>query len=114
MEASVIGVAGAGAWGMALANAAIAAGRDVILWGRDPVRMRALQTTRRSDRVAGVELAPAVEATFDIDKLALCDAILLATPAQASREAATRLAALPGSAPLVSCARASNAARTRS
>ena len=32
---NVIGVAGAGAWGVALANAAAAAGRTVILWGRD-------------------------------------------------------------------------------
>ena len=31
----VIGVAGAGAWGVALANAAAAAGRTVVLWGRD-------------------------------------------------------------------------------
>ena len=37
--------------------------------------------------------------------LARCDAILVAAPAQSSRELATRLAALPGSAPLVSCAK---------
>ena len=38
---NVIGVAGAGAWGVALANAAAAAGRTVILWGRDEAGMRA-------------------------------------------------------------------------
>ena len=32
---STIGVAGAGAWGVALANVAARAGRRVILWGRD-------------------------------------------------------------------------------
>ena len=100
-----IGVAGAGAWGMALANAAAAAGRGVVLWGRDGARVRALAATRRSDRLPGVILAGTVEATSDLDNLARCDAILLATPAQSSREMATRLTGAPGSAPLVSCAK---------
>ena len=100
-----IGVAGAGAWGMALANAAAAAGRSVVLWGRDDGRMRAIAATRRSDRLPGVVLAPAVQATSVLDDLARCDAILVATPAQSSREVAGRLAGAPGSAPLVSCAK---------
>ena len=104
-RANVIGVAGAGAWGMALANAAAAAGRGVVLWGRDAERMQAFAATRRSDRLPGVDLARAVEATAELDDLARCDAILVAVPAQSSREAAMRLAALPGSAPLVSCAK---------
>jgi len=104
-RANVIGVAGAGAWGMALANAAAAAGRGVVLWGRDAGRMQAFAATRRSDRLPGVDLARVVEATAELDDLAQCDAILVAVPAQSSREAAMRLAALPGSAPLVSCAK---------
>jgi glycerol-3-phosphate dehydrogenase (NAD(P)+) len=90
---------------MALANAAAAAGRSVVLWGRDETGMRLIAATRRSDRLAGVVLADAVEATSDLIDLARCDAILVATPAQASREMATRLAAAAGSAPLVSCAK---------
>jgi glycerol-3-phosphate dehydrogenase (NAD(P)+) len=103
--AKTIGVAGAGAWGMALANAAAAAGRGVVLWGRDDTRMRVIAQTRRSDRLPGVVLAHAVQATSDLRDLARCDAILVATPAQSSREMATRLAEAPGSAPLVSCAK---------
>ena len=103
--ANVIGVAGAGAWGMALANAAAAAGRAVILWGRDGDRMRALAATRRSERLPGVDLASAVEATSDLEALARCDAILVATPAQSSRDMALRLAIVSGSAPLVICAK---------
>ena len=103
--ANPIGVAGAGAWGMALANAAAAAGRGVVLWGRDDTRMRVIAQTRRSDRLPGVVLAHAVQATSDLDDLARCGAILVATPAQSSREMATRLAEAPGSAPLVSCAK---------
>jgi glycerol-3-phosphate dehydrogenase (NAD(P)+) len=102
---NVIGVAGAGAWGVALANAAAAAGRTIILWGRDDARMRAIATTRRIDRLPGVDLARGVEATSDLRDLAPCDAILVATPAQSSREMALRLATAPGSAPLVTCAK---------
>jgi glycerol-3-phosphate dehydrogenase (NAD(P)+) len=104
-ETNPIGVAGAGAWGMALANAAAAAGRDVVLWGRDARRMSALKTTGRSDRLPGVRLAFEVEATGDLGELARCKAVLVATPAQATRDMATRLATLPGSAPLVACAK---------
>ena len=38
-----IGVIGAGAWGTALANAAAKAGRDVILHGRDPALIDAIE-----------------------------------------------------------------------
>jgi glycerol-3-phosphate dehydrogenase (NAD(P)+) len=103
--ANVIGVAGAGAWGLALANAAAAAGRTVILWGRDEAQIRAIATTRRSNRLSGVDLARAVEATSDLEDFARCDVILVATPAQASREVAMRLASVPGTAPLVACAK---------
>ena len=102
---NVIGVAGAGAWGVALANAAAAAGRTVILWGRDEAGMGALAATRRSDRLPGVALARAVEATSDLVDFAGCDAILVAAPAQSTRELAMRLATAPGSAPLVACAK---------
>ena len=102
---SSVGVAGAGAWGLALANAAAAAGSTVVLWGRNAEAMAALQATRLSDSLPGVRLAQAVEATGDLDRLAGSAAILVATPAQATREAAGRLAQLPGSAPLVTCAK---------
>jgi glycerol-3-phosphate dehydrogenase (NAD(P)+) len=104
-QRSAIGVAGAGAWGMALATAAAAAGRDVVLWGRDPERMRRFAATRLSDRLPGVQLAAAVTATSDIRELAPSAAILVAVPAQAMRDAAAGLAALPGSSPLVACAK---------
>jgi glycerol-3-phosphate dehydrogenase (NAD(P)+) len=67
--------------------------------------MRVLQETRRTERLPGVDLASAVEATPDLTALGKCDAILVATPAQASRAMAAELARLPGSAPLVSCAK---------
>ncbi len=102
---TVIGIAGAGAWGMALANAAAAAGRDVVLWGRDPERMLGFEASRVSDKLPGVRLAALVRATADLEELGPCCAVLVAVPAQSTREAAARLAVLPGSAPLVTCAK---------
>ena len=104
-ENSTVGVAGAGAWGTALANVAAAAGRNVVLWGRNPPAMAELEATRRSDKLPAVRLAAAVRATADLDQLARCDAILVAAPAQATREVTLGLASLPGSAPLVTCAK---------
>jgi len=102
---TVVGVAGAGAWGLALANAAAAAGSTVVLWGRDPIRIAALEATRLSDRLPGTPVSERVAATAELDALAECEAILVATPAQSTREAAARLAALPGAAPFVACAK---------
>src|ERR1700733_12909326 len=93
----------AAARGVPLAYAGAAAGRTVILWGRDETRMRAMAATRRSDRLPGVDLARAVETTADLLELGRCDAILVAAPAQSSREIVLRLATIPGSAGLVSC-----------
>ena len=101
----VVGVAGAGEWGVALANAAAAAGHPVVLWGRDAGRMAALEATRTSDKLPGVRVSARVAATADLAALGSCEAILVATPAQATREAAGQLAALPGSAALVACAK---------
>jgi glycerol-3-phosphate dehydrogenase (NAD(P)+) len=101
-----IGVAGAGAWGIALANAAASAGRSVALWGRDGAAMAELQRGRHSPRLPGVPLAEGVRASADLAALETSDAILMATPAQATREMATRLAAAPRARrPLVICAK---------
>jgi glycerol-3-phosphate dehydrogenase (NAD(P)+) len=102
---SAIGVAGAGAWGIALANAAAASGQNVVLWGRNPERMLELNTTRLSDKLPSVRLADSVRVTSDIGQLSACVALLVAAPAQATRQVAARLAALSGSAPLITCAK---------
>jgi len=68
--------------------------------------MDELQSSRRSERLPGLALAPGVRAIADLEALKDCDAILLATPAQATREMASRLAsALPSPRPLVICAK---------
>ena len=100
-----IGIAGAGAWGVALAGAAANAGRQVTLWGRDADAMRKWRDARRGHRLPGVELPRRVAATSELIDLARADAILLVTPAQATRAAAGHLAALLPPRPLAICAK---------
>ena len=103
---STLGVAGAGAWGLALANVAATAGRRAILWGRNADEMRELARTRQSPRLVGVRLADDLTISADIAALAQCEAILVVVPAQATREVAALLASvLPRIAPLIACAK---------
>jgi glycerol-3-phosphate dehydrogenase (NAD(P)+) len=102
-----IGIAGAGAWGLALANAAAVAGRAVVLWGRDVERTARLAACREDEaRLPGVRLADAVRVTGEAACLGTADAVLLAVPAQAMRGVAGRLGpCLAAAAPVVSCAK---------
>ncbi|MBS9478203.1 NAD(P)H-dependent glycerol-3-phosphate dehydrogenase [Ancylobacter radicis] len=102
-----IGVAGAGAWGTALANAAARAGREVVLWSRDGAAIAAMEASRvNRAHLPGVELASSVSLSTSLHSLSTCDAVLLVVPAQASREVAHALAAeLPPGTPLVTCAK---------
>jgi glycerol-3-phosphate dehydrogenase (NAD(P)+) len=106
-EFSTIGVAGAGAWGIALANVAANAGRKVVLWGRNRQEMAALAERRENPRrLAGVRLAASVAAVSDIAAFASCDAALVVVPAQATRAAAVALASeLSAGVPVVACAK---------
>ena len=98
-----VGVIGAGAWGTALAVAAARAGQRVVLWGRDPVAMRALTASRRNDaHLPGIDLPAAIEPTADPAGLAAADPVLLAVPAQALRTVA---GLAPPAARLVICAK---------
>jgi glycerol-3-phosphate dehydrogenase (NAD(P)+) len=101
-----IGVAGAGAWGLALANAAARAGRRVILWGRSPEAMQRLGETRQSAYLPGTILADEVVVSANIGDLAQCQAALVVVPAQHTRIVARQLAEiLPHEAPLTACAK---------
>jgi glycerol-3-phosphate dehydrogenase (NAD(P)+) len=106
MAISTIGVVGAGAWGLALAIAAQRAGRAVRLWGRQSPALAELAATRGSPRLPGVVLPAEIELVGGLGELRGCDALLLATPAQAARATARRLAAaLSDRPPLVVCAK---------
>lgn len=101
-----VAVIGAGAWGTALANSAARAGRDVILWARDPAVIAAIAEKRESPRLPGIRLDDRIAATGAIADVAHADAILLAVPAQDLRVAAKALGSHARvGVPIVACAK---------
>ncbi len=78
----MIGVAGAGAFGTALAVTWARAGAEVILWGRDPETMATARTTRTLPRLPDIELPPGIRPTADLADLAPCGILVLAVPTQ--------------------------------
>lgn len=78
----MIAVAGAGAFGTALALV-LAAREGVTLWGRDAGAMAAMAATRANPRLPGAVLPDAVLPTADAGALAGAEVVVLAVPAQA-------------------------------
>ena len=102
-----IAIAGAGAWGTALAVVARAAGREVVLWARRESLARTIaETGRNPDYLNGVALGPGIAATADPEAAAGADALLLAVPAQAVRGTSALFAPhLAPSMPVAVCAK---------
>lgn len=75
-------IAGAGAFGTALAIA-LAAGSDITLLGRDPAEADRMRTTRRNPRrLPGADIPGAVTITADPACLTAAEVVLLCLPAQ--------------------------------
>lgn len=106
-ELAQVGVAGAGAFGTALALVAHKAGRQVTLWGRDQAQMDAIRSARENTAyLPGIAIPPALNLTAALSDLRNSDIILLAVPAQATRVTAERLAGgLKRGAAVVACAK---------
>lgn len=103
---NTVAVIGAGAYGTALACAATRAGRKVTLYARSAEAAAQIKATRQNPKLPGISLDASIEITADIAEAARADIILLATPAQHLREAATYLAPLIRvSTPVVACAK---------
>jgi glycerol-3-phosphate dehydrogenase (NAD(P)+) len=98
----VIAIAGAGAFGTALA-VALCATREVALWGRDGPAMTAMAETRANPRLPGVPLPPALAVTSDPQALARAELLLLAVPAQALRGFLADHAEALARKPLIAC-----------
>lgn len=101
-----IAIVGAGAWGTALANAAARAGRDVFLYARDSAAAEQIARTRENPKLPGIQIAKTITVTSDLAQAGKAEAVLLVTPAQSLREAATALAPhlAPGT-PVIVCAK---------
>lgn len=99
----MIGVAGAGAFGTALAVSLARDGRPVTLWARDGNAAAQMHETRDNPRLPGVALPEPIFVTGDVAQLKACDTILLATPAQALRGFLTENAVRFAGKNLVAC-----------
>ena len=104
MSIERIAVLGGGAWGTALADAAVRAGRKVTLWEFDAANAEHLHKKRESKFLPGFRINDAIEVVRDLATPA--DAILLVVPAQATRSVAKQLAAsIANKTPVVVCAK---------
>jgi glycerol-3-phosphate dehydrogenase (NAD(P)+) len=92
-EIRTIGVVGAGAWGTALAQVAARAGREVVLWAREPEVVESIRGHRENSLfLPGVELDGSIKVSGHIEALATSDMILAVPPAQHVRTTLTALA----------------------
>lgn len=101
-----IGVIGAGAWGTALAQTLALAGRDVLLWAREPEVLDDVNQRRaNSIFLPGVALAPSLNATGDLQAVAARDCILMVAPAQHVRSVTAQLGSAIAGKPIIICAK---------
>ena len=93
-----VGVMGGGAWGTALAQVCARAGREVILWAREPDVVETINARHENvSFLAGIPLEPQIRATGQLSDLAGADLVLAVPPAQHMRS--TLLAFAPHARP---------------
>ena len=99
-----ITIAGAGAWGTALAMHAARTGVEVTLFGRRDAGMDRLVATRTLGALPGARVPDTVKITFEVaGAFDGADVILWSVPVQATASELRRLEpAIPGGVPLVS------------
>ncbi len=102
-----IGVVGAGAWGTALATVAARAGRKAIVWAREPEVAESINQSHENQLfLPGIELDAGISATNNYADLEEAEALLLVSPAQATRTVASALKShLAEGCPVVICAK---------
>jgi glycerol-3-phosphate dehydrogenase (NAD(P)+) len=102
-----IAVVGAGAWGTALAAVAANAGREVLLWAREPEVVDSINAAHMNRRfLDGVDLPAAIAATGEMARVREAGAILVVAPAQYARETLTALRGhVASGTPVVACAK---------
>jgi len=101
-----IAVLGAGAWGTALALAALTAGRKTTLWVREDDVLAGIRAGAGNAFLPGVTIPKELNVTGELAQACKADALLLAVPAQVLHAFADGLRPLlaPGK-PLVICAK---------
>lgn len=91
------GIIGAGAWGTALASSILCAGKKVTLWAHTASVADAIHGAHENTQhLPGIKLDPQLKATTRLADLALCEAWIVATPAQCVRAIAHDLTHVAG------------------
>ncbi len=107
MKIDSVGIIGGGAWGTGLAQALRRAGRDVLLWAREPAVAEEINTKHSNSAfLPGVALNPVIRATTTLTDLAARDVVLMVAPAQHVRAVSEGLKShLRSGQPIVLCAK---------
>lgn len=107
MQIRSLGIAGAGAWGTALAMQAARAGLATTLWARRPEAAAAIAASRENpDYLPGATLPPEVMVSAQLTDALAADAVLYAQPAQHLRAFCTAArSAWRAGTPIVLCAK---------
>ncbi len=101
-----IAVLGGGAWGCALANTVVRAGRTVTLWARRRADVDMLSVSRECPKLPGVLIDRKIEVSGDLAQAAKADAVLIAVPAQSLRAVIHNVAPLlRAEVPVIACAK---------
>ncbi|MEM6780577.1 MAG: NAD(P)H-dependent glycerol-3-phosphate dehydrogenase [Pseudomonadota bacterium] len=102
-----ISIIGGGAWGTALAQVLANAGRDVMIWAREPEVVSSVNEKNENELyLAGVKLNKNIKATDSLTEAAESDALLLCTPAQHIRATLQSLKAdIAEGKPCIICAK---------
>ena len=102
-----VGVIGAGAWGTALAIVAQRAGQDVTIYAHETdVASTINQAHENTYFLPGIKISRHICATTDLKKIASCEAIFLALPAQFMRETTAKMKVFwQAGVPAVICAK---------
>ncbi|MGI9403658.1 MAG: NAD(P)H-dependent glycerol-3-phosphate dehydrogenase [Hyphomicrobium sp.] len=107
MKIDSVGIIGGGAWGTGLAQTLRRAGRDVLLWAREPGVAQEINAKHSNGAfLPGVPLDPAIRATNTLADVASRDVLLMVAPAQHVRAVSEGLKSdLRSGQPIVLCAK---------
>ncbi|WP_294510713.1 NAD(P)H-dependent glycerol-3-phosphate dehydrogenase [uncultured Intestinimonas sp.] len=87
-----VAVIGSGGWGTALAMLLLENGNDVTLWSYSEEESKVLRETGENPMLKGVPLPKELKFTTDLDCVAGCGVVVLATPSFAVRSTARQMA----------------------
>lgn len=91
IAADRIGIAGAGAWGTALATCLATTGQEIIVWGRDRERVLCMHETRAHPALPSFQADRNITFSPDVSTLSGTDILVLALPAQSIAQASAVL-----------------------